>query len=434
MRGEAFDRFTEGAASVLEVAELIEALVARREEHDIRSIGVDSWAVDYALVDARGRLVHPVHAYRDGRTQALSRQLDRRGIGQVYALTGIPNYPYNSSLQLQETLRACPEISDVAARCLFISDYFNFLLSGRMENELSVCSHSQLIDVNGNDWSQEALAFFGVPRHWFGTPVLSPQKLGRVRGLPGLEAVQSVIVPGHDTACAFTAMPAASDGSDLYLSSGTWSLLGFESEVPLTGPGALASRISNERMGDGGYRPLRSCLGLWLMEQTLPNFAPRPGSAGAWRRLIAAARKAPRPKVLIDVEDGALFNPPDMRAAIDAQVRGQGGKPPRNLPGYVRLICESLGKGHADGVRIFEKIAGRSFKRILIVGGGSRNSLLCQATADASAIPVVSLSLEGAAVGNLASQLIALGAVKDLSTFRRLLAEDLKQTIYPPHS
>jgi rhamnulokinase len=409
-------------------------LKARSRFSRLVSVGVDSWAVDYALVDARGRLVHPVHSYRDGRTRALSEQLGNAGIEQVYALTGIPNYAYNTSLQLQETLRACPEISDVASRCLFISDYFNFLLSGRMENELSVSSHSQLLDVYGRDWSREALAYFGIPRNWFSTPARSPRRLGPVKGVPGLEGLQSILVPGHDTACAFAAMPAAADGSDLFLSSGTWSLLGFESKVPVAGPGGLAARISNERAGDGGYRPLRSCLGLWLLERTILHFSSRPGSASEWRSLIAAARREPAPEVLVDVSDSSLFNPSDMRRAIDTQLRSRRAKPPRSLAGYVRLICDSIGRGHADSARILEEQAGRRFKRILMVGGGSRNRALCQATAEASGLPVVSLALEGAAVGNLASQLIALGAVKDLPTFRRRLASELRQTLYKPRS
>ena len=409
-------------------------LKARSRFSRLVSVGVDSWAVDYALVDTRGRLVHPVHSYRDGRTRALSERLGKAGIGQVYALTGIPNYAYNTSLQLQETLRACPEISDVASRCLFIPDYFNFLISGRMENELSVSSHSQLLDVHGRDWSREALAYFGIPRNWFSTPARSPRRLGPVTGVPGLEGVQSILVPGHDTACAFAAMPAAADGSDLFLSSGTWSLLGFESKVPVAGPGALAARISNERAGDGGYRPLRSCLGLWLLERTILHFSSRPGSASAWRSLIGAARREPAPEVLVDVSDSSLFNPSDMRLAIDAQLRSRGARPPRSLAGYVRLICDSIGRGHADSARILEQQAGRRFRRILMVGGGSRNSALCQATAEASGLPVVSLALEGAAVGNLASQLIALGAVKDLPTFRRRLTSELRQTLYKPRS
>ena len=144
----------------------------------------------------------------------LSKKLGRNGIDHVYAMTGIPNYPYNTSLQLKETIAAFPELIRSAARCLFISDYFNFLLSGKMANELSICSHSQLVDVRTRDWSTEALAYFGIPSRWFGRPALSPKGLGPVVGLPALKGVRSVLVPGQaDTACAFTAMPAASDGS-----------------------------------------------------------------------------------------------------------------------------------------------------------------------------------------------------------------------------
>ena len=415
--------------------EVREGLVkARRQFPRLASVGVDSWAVDHVLVDRVGRPVYPVHAYRDTRTAAASERLGRRGIGRVYSLTGIPNYPYNTSLQLQETLTAHPGLADVAARCLFISDYFNFLLSGRMVNELSIASHSQLIDVHGSAWSRATLDFFGIPAHLFGRPALSPQRLGLVTGIPELRGVVSVLVPGHDTACAFAAMPAAADGSDLYLSSGTWSLLGFESEVPLLGADALATRISNERMGDGRYRPLKSCLGLWLLERTLTSFTSRPRNAGAWRRLVAAAAaaRAPAPDALIDVSDKALFNPPSMRGAIDHHLKRRGIRPPRVLAGYVRLICDSLGRSHGDAVRAFERLGGRAFKRILIVGGGSQNRLLCQATADAAGLPVASFALEGSAVGNLAAQLVALGEVPGMGAFRSVLARQLDGAEFLP--
>jgi rhamnulokinase len=285
---------------------------ARAQFPRLASVGVDSWAIDYVLVDRRGRPVYPVHAYRDGRTAAASEALGRRGLKRVYALTGIPNYPYNTSLQLQETLRAHPGVARVAKRCLFISDYFNYLLSGRMMNELSIASHSQLLDVHGRRWSRAALGIFGIPPHLFSEPMASPRRLGPVTGIPGFRGVAALLVPGHDTACAFAAMPAAADGSDLYLSSGTWSLLGFEGREPLLGEAALALRVSNERMGDGGYRPLKSCLGLWLLEQTLPAFSARPRSPSDWRRLLTAARAAVKPAGLLDVTDAALFNPPSM--------------------------------------------------------------------------------------------------------------------------
>lgn len=407
-------------------------LKAKARFPKLASVGCDAWGVDHVLVNAAGRPVYPVHAYRDKRTLEPAKKFEQTGYPRIYALTGLPSHVFNTSLQLQETLAACPGIARTAARCLFIADYFNFLLSGRMENEISICSHSQFLDVKSTEWSGAAMKYFGIPRHWFSRPALAAQKLGPVRDIPELAGVETVLAPGHDTACAFAAMPAAADGSDLYLSSGTWSLLGFESDTPVLGEAARAARVSNERMGDGRYRPLRSCLGLWLLEQTLPAFAARPANAAQWRKLIALAEKAPAPARLLDVTDAALFNPPDMRAAIDAQLKRAGARPPRDLAGYVRLICDSLGRGHADAVRSFEKLSGRQFRRILIVGGGSKNRLLCQATADASGLPVVSYALEGTAVGNVANQLIGLGVVRDIRAFRAHLARQLAATVYTP--
>jgi rhamnulokinase len=405
---------------------------ARKAYPRLASVGVDAWAVDHVLVDARGRPVFPVHAYRDTRTARLSSKLGRSGIERIYAATGIPNYPYNTSLQLQETLASYPSVATTAHRCLFIPDYFNFLLSGQMANEFSISSHSQLLDVNGTDWSSDALDFFGVPRSWFRKPSLSPRHLGPVQGIAELKGVSSIVVAGHDTASAFAAMPAANDGSDLYLSSGTWSLLGLEHYRPLLGPEALRERVSNERMGDGRYRPLKSCLGLWLLERVLSSFKSRPVTPGDWRQLIKAAEHAPMPDAVLKLSDATLFNPESMKVAIDGQLGKRGLRAPRNLAGYAKLIFSSLAAGHADAVRSLSRLSQKSFKRILMVGGGSQNPLLCQATADAAGLPVASYALEGAAVGNLAAQLEALGEVRDNRAFRELYSQQLKAQKYYP--
>lgn len=406
---------------------------AKEQFPALASVGVDAWGVDHALVDKKGRIVFPVHAYRDARTAKLSADLEKNGIQKIYTLTGLPNYSYNPSLQLRETLDACKGIEASADRCLFIADYFNFLLSGKMENEFSISSHSQFLNVHGTNWSNAALKYFGLPRRWFSKPKLSPAKLGPVIGIPELRGVTSTLVPGHDTASAFAAMPASPDGGDIYLSSGTWSLIGFESDKPVLGEEARQARVSNERMGDGRYRPLKSCLGLWLIERILIDFKVSSPTAADWARLLEHAGKLPQSRDLLELSDSTLFNPPSMRKAIDAQLSRRRIKPPRELAAYIRLICDSLGASHGEAVRTFERLSGKTFKRMLIVGGGSKNALLCQATANAIGIPVVSFSLEGTAVGNIANQLIALGAVKDLATFRGHLSRDLKQTTYRPN-
>jgi rhamnulokinase len=421
------------------LAGLRKAVAALPRGATLASVGVDFWGVDFALVNDEGRLVFPVHAYRDPRSQPGLKRLanTRAALERIYAATGIPNVFYNSSLHLEETVAHCPAVADTATRCLFLPDYFNFLLSGRMENELTIASTSQLLDVHSTDWSRAALDYFRVPPQWFTPPVLAGTKLGRLRReiageAAALARTAVIAVPGHDTACAYDAMPAAPDGNDLYISSGTWSLVGFESDTPVLGADALAARISNERIGDGRYRPLTNVIGLWMLEGTLKDFASRPGSDREWAQLITAAEKLPAPSTLLDVTDPTFANPTSMKAAIDAQLKKHKVAAPKQLAGYTRLICDSLGRGHAEAMRNFERMAGKKFQRILMVGGGSKNRLLCQATADAAGLPVVSFALEGTAVGNIASQLIAIGAVKDLTTFRRHLGASLKQKTYRP--
>lgn len=399
----------------------------------LSSVGVDTWGCDHVLLNDAGRLVFPPHAYRDERTQAGLKALAKNGANRIYAATGIPNVFYNTSLQLAETVASCPAITDLATRCLFLSDYFNYLLSGKMENEFTVASTSQLIDVHAKcDWSRAAFEHFHIPPQWFNTPIRSGTKLGPVRGIPDLKGAQVIACPGHDTACAYDAMPAAEDGNDLFLSSGTWSLVGFESATPVLGPEAEKAKVANERTGDGHFRPLTNVVGLFLLEQIMRDFKQRPQTDREWAALIKAAEKLPAPAALLDLTDGAFTNPDSMKAAIDAQLKKRKLKTPANLAAYTRLICDSIGQGHANVMNAFQRMTGKTFKRILMVGGGSKNRLLCQATANAAGIPVISFSLEGTAVGNIARQLIALKAVKDLKTFRRLLSADLKQKIYQP--
>ena len=187
------------------------------------------------------------------------------------------NVFYNSSLQLAEVVASCPAIEDLSTRCLFLPDYFNYLLSGRMENELSIASTSQLIDVQTNDWSRVALDYFHLPAQWFTPPVLAGTKLGRVRGVAGLEKTQVIAVPGHDTACAYDAMPASPEGTDLYISSGTWSLVGFESDQPVLGKDALAARISMcSRVLASGWVAAASAFALFLGVHALESYILTP--------------------------------------------------------------------------------------------------------------------------------------------------------------
>ncbi|MBC2596444.1 rhamnulokinase [Ruficoccus amylovorans] len=404
---------------------------AKRLFPDLASCGVDTWGVDHVLLDKDGRLAFPMHAYRDQRTEPLRKRLiDSGDDRKLYDWTGLPPINYNTALQLGETLSAFPALKQMVSRVLLLPDYFNYLLSGKMCNEVSIASTGQLLDINGVAFSGETLNYFGIPAEWFDGPARSGIKLGKVRDIEGLEDVETILVPGHDTSCAFEAIPKS--GNDIFISAGTWLLTGGLTAQPAKGEEAYKLGVSNERDGLGGYRPNKILLGLWLLEQLSIKFPDRPTSGAEWDALADKAADLPSPGTLIDCTDESLFNPDDMRAAIDANLRRQGGTPPATLPEYMRLICDSLARSVANTVRQFGQMTGESFDNIAIVGGGSKNQLLCQRIADATGLPVTSYSLEGTSVGNIGYQLLGLGAIENLDIFRAVIARRINKHVYRP--
>ncbi len=398
---------------------------------ELRSCGVDTWAVDHAMLNKAGRLAFPVHAYRDTRTEAMFERIQAAGEDRsLYEWTGLPLITFNTGLQLAESIEAFPQLVEMVDRVLFLPDYFNFLLSGEMVNEFSVVSSSQLLDVRGTSYSEEALKYFGVPRRWFSEPECAGRLLGPVSALEAPGELQVALVPGHDTSCAFEAIPGT--GGEMIVSSGTWLLAGARTPRPLLGDAAFELGISNERCGDGGYRPCKNLMGLWLLEQLLPLFEERPASDSEWTKLIAAAGEVPPPDVLIETSAPAFFNPANMQEAIDRHLRDKGAPAPESLAGYTRLICDSLAHSMAETKERYETIYGERFERIVIVGGGSKNQLLCRRTAEFAGVPVVSYQLEGTSVGNIGYQLLALGAVESMDAFREAITPALSAHTYEP--
>jgi rhamnulokinase len=414
-------------------ADVVKGLSIARELHpDLCSCGVDTWGVDHVLTDASGRMVFPCHAYRDERTNPLMDAVKAKGDDRMlYDLTGIPLVNYNTTFQLQELLQRYPALPQVAERVHLLPHYLNFLLCGTAAAEYSMASSGQLLDVLGIDYCQSALDYFGIPRRMLVPLQPAGSIIGTVRGLGPIDGLNVALVPGHDTSCAFEAIPQL--GNTLVISSGTWMLVGALSDGPCTGELAFELGVSNERTGSGGYRPNKTLLGMWLLERIIPAFDRRPQSDAEWTALITAAEELPAPQVMIDTRDRALFNPPDMRAAIDAQLRAMGAQPPTSLPGYLRLICASLGASVARTSSIFARILNRAFDNIVIVGGGSKNRLLCQMIADQCGIPVTSFNLEASSVGNIAYQLLALRKIKDLAAFHQVLKPTLQPKLYQPH-
>lgn len=406
---------------------LLEAL---RLFPDLSSVGVDTWGVDHVFLNEHGRLLFPPHAYRDQRTQPILQGIRAAGqAAMLYEWTGLPLINYNSALQIQETLQVMPALRDACKRVLTLPDYFNYLLSGVQVNEVSIASTMQLLDVRSVDFSDQAMQYFGIPRHFFGKPECAGKLLGPVSGIAGMDGVQVALVPGHDTSGAFEAIPQ--DGNSMIVSSGTWLLAGALTAGPCLGKEAFELGISNERTGTGGYRPCKILLGLWLLERIQISFklnlAPKD-----WDAVARQAATLAQPGVLLDLNDESLFNPADMRLAIDAQLRVKGGELPDSLAGYTRLICSSLAAAVAKTAGTFAGFSGQEFDSVVIVGGGSKNELLCQSIADATGKPLISYQLEASSVGNMAYQLKALGAVQSLTEIHSVIRNTMNRVVYNP--
>lgn len=398
---------------------------------DLSCCGVDTWGVDVVLCNDAGRLAHPCHAYWDRRTNALMDEVRKKGDARLFFdRTGLPLVNYNTGFQLAETFRAFPEIGRVATRAMLLPHYFNFLLTGVEKGDFSHASTTQLLEVEGTRYDPAMLDYFGIPENLLSQPEAAGQLLGNIRDIDGLESVQVALVPGHDTSCAFEAIPR--EGNSLIVSSGTWMLVGAMTSEACLGEEAFELGISNERTGTGGYRPNKILLGMSLLERVIPYFDKRPENDAEWSALITAAEERPHPEVLLDLRDRSLFNPENMRAAIDASVVAAGGKPPVDLPGYLRLVCASLGDGVRQTAQKFERIQGQEFENIVIVGGGSKNRLLCQMIANASGRTVTSFNLEATSVGNMAYQLWAMDVIGSLEEFHRVLRPTLSPKVYAP--
>ena len=410
--------------------EIVKGLqAAHREVPKLASCGVDFWGVDHALVLKDGRLAHPVYAYRDERTRPLVPEAGSDKAKSWYRRTGIPPVVYNTSIQLAETLQAMPQLREAVDRCLFLPDYVNYLLSGSMLNEVSISSTSQLLALDKLSFSEDMFDELDIPADWFFGPALAGKPLSTVRDERGLKGLMVSLVPGHDTSCAFEGAPGA-NADDFIVSTGTWCLAGCYSEQPFPMEAGLQQGISHERCGDGAFRPTKILLGLWLVEKLLESFQAKPASPAEWIQLDEAVTKVTQPEYVLDIADEGLFNPKDMRAAVDKQLESLGHEPPSSLPGYLRLAAESIAAGIADSMRKFESALDKRFKRIVIIGGGARNPVLCKAIAQRTGCELHAFPTEAAIIGNAAYQLKALDAIESVSDFRKSLVAQFEPRVF----
>jgi rhamnulokinase len=408
---------------------------AGREAGQLAGLGIDSWGVDYGLLDETGTLVgNPVH-YRDARTRGVMEQvlLDIPA-GELYAITGAQLLPINTLFQLVAA-RSTPAM--LAARTLLmIPDLLVYWLTGEVGAEVTNASTTQLYDVRSGTWSFDLMRTLAIPTRLF-PPLRRPGELAgtlvsEVQAQTDLTGPVPVIAVGsHDTASAVVSVPAAGDGM-CFISCGTWSLVGLELPQPVLTEASRSANFANEVGVDGTTRFLRNVMGLWLLQESLRTWNDR-GLPADIATLLHEASRVPPFAALIDTDDPSLLAPGDMPARIAELCAATGQTPPQSQAETVRCIVDSLALAYRRAVQTAQELSGRSVDAVHIVGGGSRNTLLCQLTADACDLPVVAGPVEASALGNVLVQARAVGALSGgLAEMRALVRQTHELTHYRP--
>jgi rhamnulokinase len=407
---------------------------AGREAGELTGLAIDSWAVDYGLLDGAGRLLGNPRHYRDARTEAVIDEVHRAvDPARLYATTGLQFLPFNTVYQFAAE-------SDLAGRrALLIPDLLGYWLTGRQAAEETNASTTGLLDARTGDWAPELVAALGLPAGLLPDVLPAGQVLAPVsseaRADLGVEHELLVTTVGsHDTASAVVGVPA--DGLNFgYISCGTWGLVGVELDAPVLTDDSRRANFTNERGIDGTVRYLRNVMGLWLLSESLRTWNLR-GLDIDLVDVLATAAALPDGGPRIDCDDPAFLPPGDMPDRI-VRASHDTGRPIRDRepPVVVRCILDSLAAAFADTIGQAEQLSGQAVEVIHLVGGGSRNALLCQLTADAARRPVVAGPVEATALGNLLVQARTHGALHgDLAALRARVRATTRLQRYAPRT
>jgi rhamnulokinase len=401
----------------------------------IASVGVDTWGVDFGLLDARGRLLaNPVH-YRDTRTdgmvEAACAVVPR---DEIYATTGIQFMPINSLYQLLSMARAGDPLLRQADRLLMMADLFAHFLSGASVAEYTLASTGQALDAVARDWARPMLERLGIPTGLL--PEIVPPGtvagplLADLAGASGLGSTRVILPGSHDTASAVVGTPIASP-STAYLSSGTWSLIGLEVPQPVISPVSQRANLTNEGGVAGTIRLLRNVVGLWLVQESRRALWPT-GDAPSYEDLAGMAGTAPAFTAFIDPDDERFLRPGDLPARVREFCAETGQPVPADTGTLMRVLLESLALRYAAAIDQLAAASGYPIEALHIVGGGANHRLLCRLTAGATGLAVRAGPVEATAIGNLAVQAIAAGELASVAEARELVARSFPITTYDP--
>jgi Sugar (pentulose and hexulose) kinases len=408
--------------------------LAAQKGYAVKGIGIDTWGVDFGLIDRNGNLVGNPVCYRDGRTDGLPpevfRILDER---KHYEVTGIQVMAINTLFQLYSMQKNREPQLEIARRLLFMPDLFSYFLTGVANNEYCIASTSELLDAKSRNWSEETIRALGFPEHLFGE-IIQP---GSIRGTlkediareTGLGPVDVIAVGSHDTASAVAAVPAV-ETPIAFLSSGTWSLLGVETEEPILTEEARQARFTNEGGVGGRIRFLQNITGLWILQRLMDEWKAR-GEGQSYDTIIPQAAKVGI-DTIIPVDAPEFMNPENMENALMDYCRRHALHVPQTKAETVKCVLQSLAFKYRQAVEKLNRCLPSPIRCLNIIGGGSQNKLLNQLTADALDIPVYAGPAEATAIGNILTQAMAKGEIADLQELREIVCKSITPEIYYP--
>ncbi len=402
---------------------------------DIASIGIDTWGVDFGLLSKSGKLLgNPVH-YRDARTDGMIEEACKTVSAEdIYGTTGIQFQKFNTLYQLLAMKKENDPLLDVADTLLFVPDLFNYFLTGVKRAEYTITSTSQMYDPVKGEWAYDMLNKFGIRTDILPEIIPAGTKIGNLQesvceelGVPSLPVIA---VASHDTGSAVVSVPFSEKGA-AYLSSGTWSLLGLELDKPIINEKMRELNYTNEGGINNTVRLLKNIMGLWINTECM-RYWEKHGEPVTYKELADGAMQATPFASLIDVDDQRFFEPFDMPIKIQDYCRETGQAIPQTKGEFSRCITESLALKYREAIEGLDEIAGYHIPALHIVGGGCNNKILNQFTANAIKRPVITGPVEATAIGNLVTQLIALGEVKDLDEAREVIKNSFPLERFEP--
>ncbi len=403
----------------------IQTGISKGKQYNPAGIGVDTWGVDFGLLDKNGRLLSNPVCYRDGRTEgmmeAVFAQVPR---DEVFTTTGIQFARYNTLYQLMSLVTKNSPLLNVADTLLFTPDLISYWLTGEKIAEHSIASTSQMLDVHTRQWSDELLDKLNIPRHFL-PPIVNA---GTWRG--SYEGIPVFTVGGHDTASAVAAVPAKTQNY-AYLSSGTWSLFGLETRQPVVSEAALAVNVTNEGGVYGTVRLLQNLMGLWIVQQCRKTWLQQ-GHSYSYAQLVELARAETPLRSLVNVNDASFLPPGDHPQLVQDFCARTGQSVPQTPGAIIRTVLESLALGYRLTLENLLAVSNQTVDVVHIVGGGIQNELLNQMTANATNRPVIAGPIEATVIGNALVQLIALGELQDIVEGRNLVANMIPWPRYEP--